>query len=503
MTDRDLENKLAQAIQHAVPDRLEQILSRCDDQEGAVIAMNKQKTRKPIPKWTKWAGGVAAALLLVAGIWAYSANAAVAAIIGIDVNPSVELSVNKAEEVVKANALNNDAQIILDDMDLKGVDLDVAVNAIIGSMLKNGYIDELKNSVLISVENDDAAQGADLQARLTAEIEQLLSASSISGAVLSQTITDAQSLQQLADSYGISIGKAALIQNILNQDTTGMWTFAGLAPLSINDLNLLSSSKQTQLQGVSSVGTASSGSYIGEAAAKAAALQDAGVAESAVSRLKIEMDYDDGRMVYDVEFYVNNVEYDYEIDAASGKIISRDIDHDNDYYSNNSSVSGNSANFIGEAKAKSIALNAAGLSESQVSGLFVKLDYEDDLYDRDNYEVEFYANGFEYDYEIDALTGEIISWNKDVDDDYYHQQNNSGNNSSSSGATISAEQAKSIALSKAGLSSANVSGLRTELDRDDGRTVYEVEFRNGRTEYSYEIDANSGAVISYDIDYDD
>ena len=58
-------------------------------------------------------------------------------------------------------------------MDLKGVDLDVAVNAIIGSMLKNGYIDELRNSVLVSVENDDAAKGAALQERLTAEIEQL------------------------------------------------------------------------------------------------------------------------------------------------------------------------------------------------------------------------------------------------------------------------------------------------------------------------------------------
>ena len=120
---------------------------------------------------------------------------------------------NRSEEVVKANALNDDANVILDGMDLKGVDLDVAVNAIIGSMLKNGYIDELRNSVLVSVENDDAAKGAALQERLTAEIEQLLSASSISGAVLSQTITDDQSLQQLADTYGISVGKAALIQN--------------------------------------------------------------------------------------------------------------------------------------------------------------------------------------------------------------------------------------------------------------------------------------------------
>ena len=157
------------------------------------------------------------------------------------------------------------------------------------------------------------------------------------------------------------------------------------------------------------------------------------------------------------------------------------------------------------------------------------LDYEDDLFERDSYEVEFYAGGFEYDYEIDALTGDILSWDKDVDDDYYyhHQANNgNGNNAANNGNTsntsnnttsntnnnttnnnssslITAAEAQSIALAQAGLSSGDVTGLRAELDRDDGRTVYEVEFRSGRVEYSYDINASTGAVISYDIDYDD
>ncbi len=533
MTDRDIEAKLREAISHAAPDCLEQVLSHCKDQEGAVIPMNEKKTRKPIHRWKIWAGAAAAALLLAVGLWGYNANYAIDSIIGIDVNPSVELRINKAEEVVKANALNNDAQIILDDMNLKGVDLDVAVNAIIGSMLKNGYIDELKNSVLISVENDNAAKGEALQQRLAAEIEQLLSASAISGAVLSQTITDDQSLQQLADTYGISVGKAALIQNILKQDTTGMWTFEGLAGLCINDLNLLSASKDTQLQGVSSVGTASSAAYIKQSVAKQTALNDAGVDEASARRIKIELDYDDGRMVYEVEFYVDNIEYDYEIDAATGAIISRDIDRDDDYYwqgnngnngnnngnnntnnnaNNGAANAGSNSSFIGEAKAQSIALEAAGLSESEVYGLRVKLDYEDDLYERDNYEVEFYAGGFEYDYEIDAITGEIISWDKDIDDDYHYQHNanagNTANNSAINGnnsasATITADEAKNIALAQAGLSASEVSGLWAELDRDDVRTIYEVEFHSGRTEYNYDIDASTGAVISYDIDYDD
>lgn len=513
MTDRDVEVRLSEAIRHAAPDRLEQILAQCN-QEGAVKPMNEH-VRKPMKRWKIWAGAAAAAILLAVGLWGYNANYGVDSIIGIDVNPSVELRINRGEEVVKATALNDDANIILGDMDLKGVDLDVAVNAIIGSMLKNGYIDELANSVLVSVENSNASRGAALQQRLTAEIEQLLAASSISGAVLSQTITDDQQLQQLAKSYGISVGKAALVQNILQQDATGMWTFAGLAALSINDLNLLSASQQNQLQGVSSVGTASSGAYIGEDAAKAAALADAGVSESETSMLWVEMDYDDGRMVYEVEFYVGRVEYDYEIDAASGNIVSRDIDREAEYYQN-ANPSANS-NYIGEDRAESIALNAAGLTASQVTNLRVWIDYEDDFYENDSYEVEFCYGGFEYDYEIDAVTGEIISWDKDYDDGYHYQHqgnngssanngnngNNGNNANNAGGAVISASEAQNIALSAAGLTASQVMGMHTELDRDDGRTLYEIEFRSGRIEYNYDIDATTGAVISYDIDYDD
>lgn len=100
-------------------------------------------------------------------------------------------------------------------MELKGTDLKVAVNALIGSMVKNGYIDQLANSVLVSVENDDAAKGAALNEKIVAEIDQLLQSSAIQGAVVGQTLTGDDELRQLADSYQISTGKAALIQEIL------------------------------------------------------------------------------------------------------------------------------------------------------------------------------------------------------------------------------------------------------------------------------------------------
>ena len=91
-------------------------------------------------------------------------------------------------------------------------------DAIIGSMLQNGYLTELANSVLISVDNSDTARGAEMQARLTDEVNRLLQTDTFSGAVLSQTVAKDDALRQLAESYGITVGKAQLIREILEED---------------------------------------------------------------------------------------------------------------------------------------------------------------------------------------------------------------------------------------------------------------------------------------------
>ena len=64
------------------------------------------------------------------------------------------------------------------------------------------------------------------------------------------------------------------------------------------------------------------------------------------------------------------------------------------------------------------------------------------------------------------------------------------------------DKAKSIALKHAGKSASSVSFTKAKLDKDDGKVVYEIEFRSGRTEYEYDIDAYSGKILEYDIDRD-
>ena len=151
----------------------------------------------------------------------------------------------------------------------------------------------------------------------------------------------------------------------------------------------------------------------------------------------------------------------------------------------------NTGSYIGESRAKEIALADAGVKAANAVFLKASLDWDDG---RAEYEVEFYSGNTEYDYDIDALTGAILSSDREL------ENFDIGTAASGSGSVISAEKAKSIALNRAP-SGATV--VKCQLDRDDGRTVYEVELRSGRMEYDCEIDAVSGQILKWESDYDD
>lgn len=154
---------------------------------------------------------------------------------------------------------------------------------------------------------------------------------------------------------------------------------------------------------------------ITKAKAKSIALKHAGVSASKATFVKAKLDYEDGRRVYEIEFYSGNTEYDYEILASNGKIISYDKDIEN-YKIPRKNTS--SSTYIGKAKAKSIALKDAGVSASSATFTKTKLDYEDGIR---VYEIEFYTNSAEYEYEINAKTGKIRDMDVehfDCDDDW-------------------------------------------------------------------------------------
>lgn len=158
--------------------------------------------------------------------------------------------------------------------------------------------------------------------------------------------------------------------------------------------------------------------------------------------------------------------------------------------------------YIGEDAAKTTALTRASLAESDVEAIRVRLDYDDG---RAEYDVEFWlrtdTGAAEYDYEIDALTGEVLAFDYDAED--YDAAQGAQTPPAASGAAITAEEAKQIALEHAGVNEADIRAPELETDRDDGRTVYEFSWKVGWTEYDYDIDAATGEILSFSQDVDD
>ena len=466
--EQELEQRLRTAMDHAAPDALDRILASCEAQKGIVIPM--EQARKP--RRRRWASlAVAAALAVVCcvfGLTSWRGANAVASVVSLDVNPSIQLQVSKNEKVLSAEALNEDARVILDGMDLKGTQLKVAVNAIVGSLLQNGYLDRLSSAILISVEDDDAQRAARLESDLTAEVGTALENASAGAAILSQILSMDTGLQAQAQSSSISVGKAAMIRDI--QSLNSQLDFDALSALSVEELKQLRETGAPDMP-------------IGTAAAAAAAMQYAGVSSSAVT-YDVDPELDEYPAYYEVELYTASGEFDYNVDAWTGQVLKGPA--------NVSSITGTTtpsgtSGGISADKAKSIALADAGVSESSALGLRVKQDWDDGMA---IYEVEFRCNGAEYEYDIRSADGTILKSERDDDNDYYYTTA-----PSASGSLVGEAAAQSAALTHAGVKESDTSYLSCHLEYDDGRVeCYEVEFQAGSTQYEYEIGPYDGAV---------
>lgn len=158
-------------------------------------------------------------------------------LVAIDVNPSIELSTNKKNKVISVNAKNEDADIILEDMELINVDLNIAVNAIIGSMLKHGYLQDDENTILISVSNKKEEKAKQIQNKIEEDFVSSLKVVDRQANFIKQEVSKDNDLEELANELNISIGKLQFINQILELDDTLDITV--LASMSMNELAAL------------------------------------------------------------------------------------------------------------------------------------------------------------------------------------------------------------------------------------------------------------------------
>ncbi len=298
--------------------------------DETVEAANRQTTVLKTPTWKKAVAIAAAFALVFCGVLAAFKMAgvpvaAVDAVVALDVNPSIELEIDKDEKVISAKALNADAERVLSGMNLEGLDLNVVVNAIIGSMLQNGYLTVERNSILVSVNSENADRAAELQSEISGSIAKILDARHIEASVLSQRYEKNEIIEEIADEYDISIAKATMITKIVEAKVTdshgNVYTVDSLAAINVHELKLILESKHVEIDGIQAGGQAASDTYIGKDKALAIALTHAGIEQGAIHEMEVEMDLERGIMVYSVEFETVDREYEYEIDAKTGEIV--------------------------------------------------------------------------------------------------------------------------------------------------------------------------------------
>lgn len=243
-----------------------------------------------------------------------------------------------------------------------------------------------------------------------------------------------------------------------------------LAPMGVSaaSANSSAASKQSQTQS----------QYIGVAAAKKVALKHAKVAESKAKFTKAKLERDDGRWIYDLEFTTSTTKYEYEVGAANSRI----------YEQSKKAVSNaKPAKVIGVEAAKKVALKHAKVSSSQASFSKAKLERDDGRW---IYDLEFTTSTAKYEYEIGAADSKIYDKSKKTV------------STAKPSKMIGIEAAKKVALKHAKLSVNQVTGLKAKQELEHGMWIYEVEFKKGRAEYDYEIQASNGKILDWECDRD-
>ena len=571
MKREDIERKLDTAVSGMIPkdmfDRISENIVSANPK--AIERVVKKEKKKNFNIFGRSFMGVATAacILLVAGIIGvpyYGNNFVPDTHVDIDVNPGVEIVTNKKNKVLNVQSTNKDGDSVIDGMNLKNTELKVAVNALIGSMVQKGYIANDNTGILVTVRNDNPEKANKVKEEVLYDINFALYTNDVQANVMNQTFKNTADANKFARENNISIGKAVFVLNLAAKDSS--LDAKELAKMKVTDIANLVAKKGIDIRdivdyddddsiweniadaiedidedaGISMNKETRPGDkkQIGVEAAKQIALAHAKVAQKDVTFIKAELDTEDGRAVYEVEFYSGNVEYDYDIDAVSGEIISNDFDIE-DYSipaqsaaapqqtevpqqtvaapAPTTPAANNPSEDIGIERAKQIALSHAGLSQGSVSFVKAELDYEDGV---KVYDIEFYSGNVEYDYEINAASGAIISVDRDIENYSIPTAAPApaptpaptaaptptptaapAPTQPAAPSTISADRAKQIALSHAGVGGASFT--KVELDTDDGVAVYEIEFKVDNVEYDYEINAVSGAIISSKSEVDD
>lgn len=317
-------------------------------------------------------GSMAAVFLIIFIGW-WSQYNPVDSLIYLDVNPSFEVSVDKNEQVIELKTLKPEDVALIDSIDYRGKDLYQVTEQLLDILISEGFIDAAHHTMLVSVLNDNMEIRNRQANQLNSSIKAHLQNQSIQGVVLRQGIAKSNTIDDFAVEYEVSVGKMTFIRNLIILDST--LKVEDLAVLSLEDLVRLSASTKLDIKQIIDVD------------------QDLEELYRDTDDNDDEFDEDDDDDEFDEDD--DNDEFDEDDDLDDNDCIEDDDNHDMDEIQQGELIS------IEKAIEIALGLTGGGVVED------IDLDEDDGSY---IYEIEIVNDGIEYDLEIDAVTGKVLTF---------------------------------------------------------------------------------------------
>jgi len=396
----------------------------------------------------------------------------------LDVNPSIEISVDRDHTVQEVRGLNEDgANTVKEAPSVEGKSVEEALKSLMGEVVDQGYLSQEANSVLVSIEGADQGESETIKKDVAEYVSETLKEKALDGALIVQVLPGGAELSSISGEYGISPGKAQLISQIIEQNK--FHSFEELSKLSIHELNLLRVSYFIEMEDTVLKGEPGELAYVGAKTATNFALQDAKVA---VADAEVVLECRESVMQYRVEFETAEKEYRYRINAVTGEIISSEV---NALGENRFAESETAPATIGENAALNAALKHCGMEKSTLIRVKLQRDW---IKGTIVYNV-FFTDGISSGrYVMNAATGEVLQYSQTKE---YHDR-------SVKESVIGTETAKKIALSKDGLLDGNLSKYEILLKSVDGGYVYEISYLCNGAKYNVKISARDQTVLHYE-----
>ena len=403
-----MEKELQEAVQNLIPnDLFTRITAELDSkEEGAkmekvlVSRIENKRTSLGLKTVLQLVAACVALVLVVGGIFYYRGNLMVDSLVDLDVNPGIELLTNQKNRVLEAYATNGDGDKVLSGMDLHNVDLQVALNAIVGSMVQQGYMTKDTKGVLVTVQNKDQKKADNLRKLVVKEMEIALSTEDMNAAVFHQVISiQNNNASAFARKNNISLGKAVFVLNLANKARS--LDAKELAKMKISEIAKLVADKNIDIRDIIEYDSDDS---LWENIADA--IEDINEGDDDYIVATTQQESTQAVQVQPTETQAS-VQTQAKSQAQTQPQTHAQTKPQTKVQTN---AQPQTSGRISADKAKAIAFGHAGVSAGQVRELSV--EYDDDGV----YEIDFKVGNTEYDYEIGATDGSIRKADVEQDD---------------------------------------------------------------------------------------